>query len=218
MPKSRNAHTERAIRSAALRLFMQKGYAAASYTDLAAKSGVARTLVQRYYPRKDLLAVGCVAAVREAAVRACDDAFPCATHPLARLYLRGQVNIATYFACDGIRRLMVDVLRDRDLTRKAIIEGFRWTMAEALPSATPAKNEEPPDEMLMAMGGLYEVVYAYLASGKMPPVAECTLPSVRAFARLNDVLLPPEGLEAHAITNENLAPLANTAIDLVEWR
>ena len=216
MPKSRNEQTEHAIRLAALRLFLQKGYAATSYTDLAAESGVARTLVQRYYPKKDMLAVGCVAAVRMATVHACDEAFPDAGHALVRLYLRGQVNIATYAACDGIRRLMVDVLRDRDLTHKTIVEGFRWTMSEALPEAAGFGNELP-DEMLMAMGGLYEIVYAYLTRREMPPVATCTLPSVHTFATLNDIPLPPEGLQAHAIPNEDLLPLARSAVDLVEW-
>ena len=73
MPKSRNAQTEQAIRAAALRLFLEKGYSATSYTNLANCSGVTRTLVQRYYPKKDLLAVGYVAAVCEAAVRAHPD-------------------------------------------------------------------------------------------------------------------------------------------------
>ncbi|MBR1828716.1 MAG: hypothetical protein IJ781_04300 [Atopobiaceae bacterium] len=69
----------------------------------------------------------------------------------------------------------------------------------------------------MAMGGLYEVVYAYLVRGEMPDVASCTLPSVRTFARLNAIQAPPEGLEAHAIANEGLLPLANRAVELVEW-
>ena len=217
MPKSRNEQTEQAIRSAALRLFLERGYSATSYTDLASCSGVSRTLVQRYYPRKDLLAVGCVAAVREAAVRACDEAFASEAHPLVRLYLRGQVNVATYSTCEGIRRLMTDVLRDRDLTRKAIAEGFRWTMAEALPDAAQTGEEEPPDELLMAMGGLYEVVYAYLVREEMPRVASCTLPSVLTFAQLNAIQMPSEGMEVHAITNEALLPLAKRAVDLVEW-
>jgi len=216
MPKSRNVQTEQAIRSAALRLFLQKGYAATSYTDLAEQSGVARTLVQRYYPKKDLLAIGCVVAVREAAVRACDEAFPVEAHPLVRLYLRGQVNVATYSACDGIRKLMTDVLRDRDLTRKAIAEGFEWTMSEALHNATWTTGDELPDEMLMAMGGLYEVVYAYLTRGEVPPVARITLPSVYTFARLH-AIQPPEGLETHAISNQDLLPLANRAVELVDW-
>lgn len=218
MPKSRNVQTEQAIRLAALQLFLEKGYAATSYTDLAKRSEVARPLVQRYYPQKDLLAVGCVAAVREATARVRDEAFPDVVHPLVRLYLLGQVNVATYSACDGIRRLMVDVLRDRDLTRKTIAEGFRWTMTEALPDAAQMDGEKPPDEILMAMGGLYEVVYAYLKRGEMPPVSACTLPSVRTFARINAIQMPPEGLKPHAVTNENLLPLATRAVELVEWR
>lgn len=90
-------------------------------------------------------------------------------------------------------------------------------MAEALPDAARTGEEEPPDELLMAMGGLYEVVYTYLARGEMPNVASCTLPSVLTFAQLNAIQMPSEGLEVHAITNEALLPLAKRAVDLVEW-
>lgn len=112
---------------------------------------------------------------------------------------------------------MADVLRDRDLTRKAIAEGFRWTMAEALPNEAKTSEEGLPDKLLMAMGGLYEVVYANLMRGEMPDVASCTLPSVLTFAQLNEIQMPSEGIEAHAITDEDLHPLANRAVQLIEW-
>ena len=124
----------RLLRRMALHLFLQKGYAVTSYTVLATEYGVARTLIQLYYP-------GCVVAVRSAAVhawsqvigprsldnraeravRAWDQVFPDVANPLICLCLRDQLNVAMYFVCDGIRRLVI-VLCERNLPLRAIAD------------------------------------------------------------------------------------------------
>lgn len=64
---------------------------------------------------------------------------------------------------------------------------------------------------------MYEVTYAYLQRDEVPPLATLTLPSVLTFARLFNITPPEEGLETHGILNEDLLPLANHAIELIEW-
>ena len=171
MPKARNQQTEQAIRSAAWRLFFDRGFAATSYTDLAEASGVSRSLVQRYVPKKELLVGWCVAEIRRAATEVCDEAYPQRLGPLERLYLRGQASIAAYFACEGIGRLMLDVLSSRELTHQTIVEGFRWTVEQTLPDRPELHDIDEPDEIVMATGGLYELVYVYLLKGRTPDVA-----------------------------------------------
>lgn len=217
MPRARNEQTERAIQSAAWKLFFEKGFAATSYSDLAACSGISRPLVQRYVPHKNLLVQQCVQEIRTAAVRACDEAYPDTVHPLARLYLRGQVNIATYFACNGIRRFMVDVFSSRELTQQTIVEGFQWTVSETLPDRPELVGAAEPDVMIMAMGGLYELVYIYLVRGAKPDVSACTLPTVMTFSREFGIELPAEGLEAYTIAPDELDRLARRSVELVAW-
>lgn len=217
MPRARNQQTEQAIRSAAWRLFFDRGFAATSYTDLAEASGVSRSLVQRYVPKKELLVGWCVAEIRRAATEVCDEAYPQRLGPLERLYLRGQASIAAYFACEGIGRLMLDVLSSRELTQQTIVEGFRWTVEHTLPDRPELHDIDEPDEIVMATGGLYELVYVYLLKGRTPDVAAVTLPSVQTFGRVFGVPKPAEGLEAYAIAPDELQDLAQQAIWRIAW-
>ena len=217
MPKARNEKTEQAIRSAAWRLFFERGFEATSYTDLAEASGVSRSLVQRYFSRKELLVGWCVSEIRRAAVEVCDEAYPQRVGPLERLYLRGQVSIATYFACDGIRRFMLDVFSNRELTQQTIFEGFRWTVLEVLPERPELLEANEPDELIMAMGGLYELVYLYLVRKQTPDVAVVTQPGVRIFAEVFGLPLDGVDLGPYAIEPDELQSLAGRAIERIAW-
>ncbi len=221
MPRNRREETDRAIQAAAWRLFRQKGCEAASYTELAQASGVSRPLVQRYYPRKSLLVDACLVSVRDASAEVCDAAYPARVHPLARLYLRGQVNIAAYFADVGTRRFMTDVFASRELTRQTIVDGFMWTVEQTLPEGAAARTQDEPDEVLMATGGLYELVYAYLLADRMPDVPRATMPSVITFGRFCGVDLPEghadfeEMLQSFSIGSATLQDLAADVVALV---
>lgn len=217
MSRTRNEQTIRAIRSAAWELFFEKGFAATSYTDLAQASGVSRPLVQRYVSKKDQLVTWCVTEIRRAAVEACDEAYPQQVGPLARLYLRGQVNNATYFACDGIRRFMRDVFSSRELTRQTILEGFRWTVSQTLPERPELLDVDEPDELIVAMGGLYELNYTYLVQGGMFDVAAMTLPSVVTFGKVFGVPVDAAELEAYALAPDELRLLAKRAVERIAW-
>lgn len=217
MPRSRNDITERSIRAAAWALFLEKGTSATSYTDLAQASGVSRPLVQRYVPKKALLVKECVAAIRDAADRACGEAFPTADDPLVRLYLLGQVNVAAYFSGDGIRRIMLDVFASRELTRQTIDDNFVWTVSEMLPGHPLSEQEGEPDELVMAMGGLYELLYVHLARGTEPRFSTCTLPSVKVFGEVYGLPFPEGGFAPHAIPEADLRELARHAAELISW-
>ncbi len=217
MPKVRNEQTEQAIRSAAWRLFFEKGVDATSYSGLAEVSGVSRPLVQRYVPKKELLVEWCVSEIRRAAVEVCDEAYPQQLDPLSRLYLRGQVNVATYFACEGVQRLMLDVFSSREMTQRTIAEGFRWTVSHTLPDRTELLEADEPDELIMAMGGLYELIYTYLARGKTPDVAAITQPSVEVFGTVFGVPMPADGFSARALDPDELQALASKAVSRIAW-
>lgn len=217
MPRARNEQTEQAIRSAAWRLFFEKGVDATSYSDLAEVSGVSRPLVQRYVPKKELLVEWCVSEIRRAAVEVCDEAYPQQLDSLSRLYLRGQVNVATYFACEGIQRLMLDVFSSREMTERTIAEGFRWTVSHVLPERPELLEIDEPDELIMATGGLYELIYTYLVRGKSPDVAAITRPSVEVFRTAFDVPTPADGLAAFALGPDELRSLANKVVSRIAW-
>ena len=149
----------------------------------------------------------------------CDTAYPDAVHPLARLYLRGQVNIAAYFADEGTRRFMTDVFASRELTRQTIVGGFLWTVEQTLPEGAAVRVQDEPDEVLMATGGLYELVYAYLLMGKVPNVPRVTLLSVVTFGQYCSVDAPEWRLDFEGMLHPQIIDaycLQRLAVDVVE--
>lgn len=211
LTRARNETTEHLIRLAARRLFLSEGCSGASYTAIAELSGVSRPLVQRYFPKKELLVEDSVVAIRDASMQICDERLSLEGNPLVRLYLLGQVNIAAYFATEGVRAFMRDVLSSRKLTRLTIAEAFRWTVSHTLPEPPGDEGLPEPDELIMAMGGLYELLYTYLTDGRTPDVAACTQPSVLSFGAAFGIEAPREGLSAHALASSELASLAAQA-------
>lgn len=218
MPRARNEETERAIRAAAWQLFFDNGIEKTTYTALARRSGVSRPLVQRYFPKKEMLVDECVATIRAASVCVCDERYGTDRDPLELLYLRGQVNIATYFACEGLRKIMVDVFSSRELTQRTIADGFRWTVSETLPGHDEVLAAGEPDELIMAMGGLYELVYFHLSRSTTPDIAACVRPSIEVFARLFDLETSAERLDACAIPADERDELARKAVSAIDWR
>lgn len=110
---------------------------------------------------------------------------------------------------------MLDVFSSRQLTQQTVANGFRWTASEVLPDRPEILEAEEPDEIIMATGGLYELIYQYLEQGKTPDVAKCALPSTLVFAHTFGVDVPPEGLEAYAIAPDELMRLAQRAARLI---
>ncbi|MDO4538062.1 MAG: hypothetical protein Q4B54_07860 [Coriobacteriales bacterium] len=159
----------------------------------------------------------CVRELWNASGRACDEEFPQDLAPLARLYLRGQVSVATYFACEGIRKLMRDVFSDRDLTLKTIEAGFDWTISEVLPGNPKIERGDEPDEFIMVMGGLYELIYVYLTRGDVLDVATCALPCIMVFGRMFEVDVNEDELKAYALDRTQLDRLSHRALELVPW-
>ena len=217
MPRAKRQETARSILLAAWDLFQMQGFDGTSFTDLAKRSGVSRPLVQRYYPQKCLLLETCVQAIREASARVAEQAYPQVTNPIERLRLMGQINIAAFFATLGSRRLMRDVLSSRELTRRNIAESFLWTLRKTLPEHPELAEREEPDELIMAMGGLYELLYAYLESGRTPDVAAVTAPSIETFCKVYCLSSPAEEpvsawLDRLGIARERLEELAMQAL------
>lgn len=218
MPKDRNLDTERSILASTWDLFMEKGFTRTSYTDLAERSGVTRSTVQYYAPKKTLLAEACFRAVYTASRDVVRERIGSSTSWLANGYLNIQVMLAAYFASTGMRRFLQDVLYDRDLVQNLIELLFRMGIDEE--ASAFLERRQVPDGILVAVGGLSELLFTYLKRGSVPEISSMPVIGFMAIARELDLMPTPEGfdefeatIDSLAMSNDELAPLGASALD-----
>lgn len=216
MPKRHNEAVERSILAAAWDLFMEKGYRDTSYTDLSDRSGVSRSLVQYYFPKKDLLAIACGKAVVIASHLVARSELHQTINQVGSAYATGQVLLAALFIHQGARKFLLDALRDRDITQQLILQNYQ--LAHRTFSVDQDVAPAIPDDVMMMAGGLGELAYSYLVRGETPEIASVLKPSVflqaYAFGLIGEAT-PQEvkdALEPYALSNEVLAPLGVQAL------
>lgn len=168
MAKPKNPETAEAIVRAAKALFVAKGYNATSYSDLARESGVNRATVQDYFPKKRLLAVSQMQELREVSTAIAAQEFPQHASSFAQHYLLGQIYLSALLSCEESRRLLCDILQDRSLMEDEIESDLFWS-ADFVSTGQldhAPEREENFQDMVMAMGGLYELMYYSVQTGQ----------------------------------------------------
>ena len=217
MSKRRNEDVERSVLVAAWDLFMEKGYQGTSYTDIAELSGVSRSLVQYYFPKKDLLALTCGKAIVIASHVVVRTEIHQDLNQVASAYITGQVLLAALFLNKGSQRFLFDILRDRDIAQQLIVQNYQ--LAHRAFAVSLDQFAAIPDRAMMVAGGLGELAYYYLAQGIMPDVSSLLKPGVLVQASifgLVDETTPQQEqamLAPYALSNETLAPLAAKAME-----
>ena len=115
MARKRNEQTIAQIRRASRRLILEEGYEACTYSALAEATGIARTTIQHYVPRKEALAAELMQAVSDVAYERATNLLGPDPHPLELTYVAGQVSSGIYHSEPGLRRFLHDVLVNREL-------------------------------------------------------------------------------------------------------
>lgn len=202
-----------AIRDAAFRLFLAKGYAATSYTDIAKEAGCKRSLVQYYFPKKDELLTELVDQLLELT-----DEFFESTGAIGgrtrfeEFYVTGQMHFYLLLKCEDMRPLAQDILSSRVITGTVIDTLRKWIAgSEELEGIPP---ERISTAMAMAMGGAYETAYGILVGqAREVDVAQLAEWSIRVFflvAAMDEGSFC-DGLASHKLSDSELEE-ASTAI------
>ncbi len=196
---------------------MEEGYRKTSYSDIAARSGASRPLVQYYFPKKELIAQTCSKALVAAAQDVAQERVPSGCAKVGTVYVWWQIVMASWFLRKGSRLFLRDLLCDRGLSQAIIFQNYR--LAAHVLTAETSGSVKLSDASIMVAGGIGELMYFYLMSDKTPDISSMLALSVTAQASalgLVDGHMLQEGwagLEPYALTNEALAPLAVQAID-----
>lgn len=176
--RAERAQTQRLfIAGAAHRLFLDQGFERTSYQDIAVATGLERTLVQYYFPKKE----GLVISLMDRALRAAERAAAPHSPPegvFVQLYLVAQV----YFGLlldPRTRALALDVVSSRRMTDEIILFDEGW-LRERLDDEVDNWSQFT-DDMTMAVGGAYELCYQALANDRELDSRDLSLRLLVAF-------------------------------------
>lgn len=172
MPRKENAEARESIQRAAFAAFRERGYTATSYTEIAARCGMNRALVQYYFKKKETLALALFTRLLEQTVELLGYTEPEGPEEnrFAELYRIGQVHFAFLCKSDGYLRFLQDVLGSRELTEDVLAFNGSWAFAY-LGRDEHALDAETMDSVIMGMGGFYELLYHCLREERRMDIA-----------------------------------------------
>ena len=160
MSAPRNDAMRRKIYDAAIALFRQKGFKGTKYSDIADASGVTKSKVQHYFPKKEMLAEQFIDEhMDELQKRA---GYDVGNHPLETFCAMGLMHFDFMLHDEEMACFNQDVLASRDLTDVVIARERGWAM-EHLGSDDNALLE---DIITSSLGGAYELLFQCARSGR----------------------------------------------------
>lgn len=199
-------------------LFLEKGYNGTTYSDIAAACGVSKISVQNNFPLKSMLAAANLERLRFCAAKVEHDEFPAVEDSFTKLYLLGQIYIAALLSREGTRMFFKDILESRLLTEETISNDFRWSLEYAFGTMEAAKpSDRLRDDLIVAMGGLYELIYFGLAAHEPIDIPKRMQPGLTVFGMQFGVSAKNrnEVFRTYALSDEELRNLGERALELL---
>ena len=153
------------IEQEARRLFLEKGYDATSYSDIAAACNLNKTNVQRHFPKKELFVSHFFEDLLDSSVEYCKEQHLTLDEYYQSLYLIGQLHFGFLIATPELQRLTFDILSHRALTETLIDLDIDWASRYMTDFSLEEKTDYA-DNVATVMGGIYELVYRILRDGR----------------------------------------------------
>ena len=167
MPRPKNNELHEQMTREARRLFIEKGYVATSYADIAQACGVAKTNVQQHFPAKDRFITDFHRDLLDELDAYLADQDKRTNNYYVNLYHIGQLLFAFLLNSEAMRRFTMEIISDRNLTEIMIDQEVEWaTNYEVGFSKEELSRFE--DDIAMIMGGIYELLYRKLRNNEVP--------------------------------------------------
>lgn len=158
MGRAKNTELREKISAHAVKLFSEKGYVNTSFADIARECGVERTIVQYYFPYKDILIREfldkCLKKVAEMAEELSEERFDA----FGRAYFMGVASFEFIINCKKMEKMALDIIESRQLTSLIIPLYCQW-------DKWLTGDDFQEDATIMAIGGAYELLYHYMKNG-----------------------------------------------------
>lgn len=171
MARQRNEEERKILYQNAAKLFSENGYRGTKINDIARASGVDKTLVQYYYPKKDRFIERMLNNMLNGIRDAAEEAGLHSDDPMVMLYYVGYAHFDFLLHDPQMKRITADIIADRTLTGILIDTELRW-VKERFPDAGSPEALEAG--VAIAMGGAYELMYRYLAQARPIDIKKLT--------------------------------------------
>lgn len=161
LSRQKNKQNEEYIAKTAFALFLQKGYNKTTYQKIADATDNERTIVQLYFPKKELLIIEFLNRLLVHSIQYIDNCFPPMENSFVKLYQIGQIYFAFLIQHPN---LTLEIFADRTITEKILFLNEDWAYAFLNMDAS-YKNENLTEDIVMSMGGAYELIYRNITKG-----------------------------------------------------
>ncbi len=193
MPRPRNAEQRIAIRNAAFDLFKTNGFDASTYEEIAKASGISRSLLQSYFPKKTMIPDQIFLSISNAAQHTANKMGILEGDVLSQLQIVGYLYFSYLLKDERMRRFTSSVLQEREATSNGLMYDEEWLIE--LFSEQHYDKTRFSHCYIMAMGSGYEYTYRCLSVEEEPDVGFLISSVLKVFGVLTG-LLDIKSLEA----------------------
>ncbi|MDO4544809.1 MAG: helix-turn-helix domain-containing protein [Bacillota bacterium] len=165
MGRKINYEIKNQIEKEARRLFLEKGYKATSMNDIAKVIGKEKTYVQKHFPKKEIFIYNFFSDLLDASDLFFAERNIKTKDYYMNLYLIGQIHFAFLLSTKEMKKFTIDILSDRELTEVLIKQDMEWA-SEYLTHFPLEEEREFKDNVTIVMGGIYELAYQHIKSGR----------------------------------------------------
>lgn len=164
MGRPKNTQNRDLIAKTAFNLFVNKGYTKTTYKDIADNSSNDRTLIQYYFPKKELLIVDFLNKLLSISEKYIIEKSLKSDNNFVDLYIIGQIHFSFLLMNDEMKALTLDIVSNRAITKEIVFFNENWVFSFF--NMSGELNKELSDDIVMIMGGAYELIYRYLSKGE----------------------------------------------------
>lgn len=165
MARPRNEELYQRIKKTAYLQLVRKGYEETTYQSIATECGVTRTAVQNYFSSKAELALSFFGDLLAAVKVAVQITGMHQENEFDAMFCIGQSFFELLLQDEGGRRLLLDTSASREITSQVLNFEMDWGR-EFIASERTVSEEKWTNDIIVSMGGFYELLYQKLLAGE----------------------------------------------------
>lgn len=164
MARPRNEELYNTIKQTAYRQLLSYGYTDTTYQSIASACGVTRTAVQNYFPSKTDLALSFFGDLLAVINNVITEQKLHQENEFDTMFCIGHSFFSFLTKDPESQKLLFDLTTSREITSEVLAFEYKWGI-QFIVSERTVPEEKFRDDVIVSMGGFYELLYKYLKDG-----------------------------------------------------